>query len=80
MGFQLLKILKEKCLANFSFGGVGNVQVVANPDNSGINSSANVMQCTKDQGAEVWGGMGFAVDGFINFNGNNVLKTKILCP
>ena len=30
----------------------------------------------KDQGAEVWGGMGFAVNGHINFNGNNVLRLK----
>ena len=38
------------------------------------------MQCTKDQGAEVWGGMGFAVDGHINFNGNNVLRLKSYAP
>jgi len=79
-GFSTFEDFEGEVPANFSFGGVGNVVVVANPDNSGINNSANVMQCTKDQGAEVWGGMGFAVDGFINFNGNNVLRLKSYAP
>ena len=79
-GFSTFEDFEGEVPANFSFGGVGNVVVVANPDNSGINSSANVMQCTKDQGAEVWGGMGFAVDGFINFNGNNILRLKSYAP
>jgi hypothetical protein len=79
-GFSTFEDFEGEVPGNFSFGGVGNVQVVANPDNSGINSSANVMQCTKDQGAEVWGGMGFAVDGHINFNGNNVLRLKSYAP
>ena len=55
-GFSTFEDFEGEVPSNFSFGGVGNVQVVANPDNSGINSSANVMQCTKDQGAEIWGG------------------------
>ena len=38
------------------------------------------MQCTKDQGAEVWGGMGFAVNGHIKLNGNNVLRLKSYAP
>ena len=38
------------------------------------------MQCTKGQGAEIWGGMGFAVNGYINFNGNNVLRLKSYAP
>ena len=79
-GFSTFEDFEGEVPANFSFGGVGNVVVVANPDNSGINSSTNVMQCTKDLGAEVWGGMGFAVDGFINFNGNNVLRLKSYAP
>ena len=79
-GFSTFEDFEGEVPGNFSFGGVGNVQVVANPDNSGINNSANVMQCTKDQGAEVWGGMGFAVNGLINFNGNNVLRLKSFAP
>ena len=79
-GFSTFEDFEGEAPANFSFGGVGNVVVVANPDNSGINSSNNVMQCTKDQGAEVWGGMGFAVDGHINFNGNNVLRLMSYAP
>ena len=79
-GFSTFEDFEGEVPGNFSFGGVGNVQVVANPDNSGINTSTNVMQCTKDQGAEVWGGMGFAVNGQINFNGNNVLRLKSYAP
>jgi hypothetical protein len=79
-GFSTFEDFEGEVPGNFSFGGVGNVQVVANPDNSGINTSTNVMQCTKDQGAEVWGGMGFAVNGHINFNGNNVLRLKSYAP
>ena len=79
-GFSTFEDFEGEVPSNFSFGGVGNIQVVANPDNSGINSSANVMQCTKDQGAEVWGGMGFSVDGHINFNGNNVLRLNSYAP
>ena len=79
-GFSTFEDFEGEVPGNFSFGGVGNVQVVANPDNSGINTSTSVMQCTKDQGAEVWGGMGFAVNGHINFNGNNVLRLKSYAP
>ena len=47
---------------NFSFGGVEGVQIVENPNVSGTNTTANVMQCTKPEGSEVWGGMGISVD------------------
>ena len=65
---------------NFSFGGVGNVQVVSNPNLSGSNTTSNVMQCTKDAGAETWGGMGFAVNGVINFNGTNQIRLQSYAP
>ncbi len=64
---------------NFSFGGVGNVQVVSNPNPSG-NTTSNIMQFTKDDGAETWGGMGFAVNGVINFNGTNQIRLQSYAP
>jgi hypothetical protein len=65
---------------NFSFGGVEGVQAVTNPNPSGINTTSTVMQFTKTDGAEVWGGMGFAIDGIINFNGTNQIKINSYAP
>ena len=65
---------------NFSFGGVGGVAVVSNPDSSGENTTANVMECVKDDGAETWGGMGFEVD-VIDFTGtSSQIKLKSYSP
>ena len=65
---------------NFSFVGVEGVQLVSNPNPSGTNTTSTVMQFTKTDGAEVWGGMGFAVDGIINFNGTNQIKINSYAP
>ena len=40
------------------------------------NLDSNVLQFVKDEGAEVWGGMGFAVD-VIDFNGASQIHLKI---
>ena len=65
---------------NFSFGGVEGVQLVSNPNPTGVNTTSTVMQFTKTDGAEVWGGMGFAVNGMINFNGTNQIKINSYAP
>ena len=65
---------------NFSFGGVEGVQLVSNPNPAGVNTTSTVMQFTKTDGAEVWGGMGFAVNGMINFNGTNQIKINSYAP
>jgi hypothetical protein len=66
---------------NFSFGGVEGVQIVDNPNVSGTNTTANVMQCTKPEGSEVWGGMGISVDP-INFSlaGMNQIQIQSYSP
>jgi hypothetical protein len=66
---------------NFSFGGVEGVQIVDNPNVSGTNTTANVMQCTKPEGSEVWGGMGISVDP-INFflAGMNQIQIQSYSP
>jgi hypothetical protein len=61
---------------NFSFGGVEGVQIVDNPNLSGTNTTANVMQCTKPEGSEVWGGMGISVDP-INFSSAGMSQIQI---
>jgi len=42
-----------------TFGNIADVQVIANPDASGINTSDNVAQLTKTSGSEVWAGSFF---------------------
>ena len=49
-------------LSTFSFGGASSGIIVANPDPSGENTTANVLEFNKAEGAEVWAGMGFTVD------------------
>ncbi len=66
---------------NFSFGGVEGVQIVENPSISGTNTTGYVMQFTKTEGSEVWGGMGVAVD-VINFSsaGMNQIQIQSYSP
>jgi len=44
-----------------SFGNIADTEVVANPDASGENTSANVAQFTKTNGAETWAGAFFEI-------------------
>ncbi len=75
-----MKIFQGDLPGNFSFGGVEGVQLVSNPNPAGVNTTSTVMQFTKTDGAEVWGGMGFAVNGMINFNGTNQIKINSYAP
>ena len=65
---------------SFAFGNVTNDGIVSNPNSSGNNTTANVMQTTKPAGAETWGGTGFGVNGSINFNGTNQIRMKSYAP
>ena len=64
----------------FAFGNVTNEGIVSNPNSSGSNTTANVMQTTKPAGAETWGGTGFGIDGSINFNGTNQIRMRSYAP
>jgi len=80
-GFSTVEDFEGEAPGSFSFGGNSAQQLGINPDNTGINSSTNVFQFTKDSGAEVWAGSGFGVGGgHINFNGTNVLRIKSYAP
>jgi hypothetical protein len=72
--FTTVEDFQGELPGNFAFGGVEGVQLVSNPNPTGVNTTSTAMQFTKTDGAEVWGGMGFAVDGIINFNGTNQIK------
>jgi len=60
------------------FGG-GVLSVEANPDPSGINTSANVAQMIKNPG-EVFGGSFFLMDAPIDFSTNKIFKMKVWSP
>ncbi len=42
-----------------AFGNIANIEVIANPDMSGINTTSNVARLTKTSGSEVWAGAFF---------------------
>ena len=44
------------------FGNIADTEVVANPDMTGVNTSANVAQLTKTNGSEVWAGAFFDIE------------------
>ncbi len=43
------------------FGNIADVEVIANPDATGLNTTANVAQLTKTAGSETWAGSLFEV-------------------
>jgi len=54
-----------------SFGNIPDIEVVANPDQSGLNTTANTAKMVKSAGSETWAGGYFEVDSpldLVNFN------------
>lgn len=47
-----------------SFGNIADIEVIANPDQSGENTTANVAKMTKNAGSEVWAGAFFETAAF----------------
>ncbi len=66
-------------LSTFSFGGASSGIIVANPDPSGENTTANVLEFNKAEGAEVWAGMGFTID-VLEFNDQTSFQLKSYSP
>ena len=66
-------------LSTFSFGGASSGIIVANPDPSGENTTANVLEFNKGQGAEIWAGMGFTID-VLEFNDQTSFQLKSYSP
>lgn len=62
-----------------SFGGAG-VDVVANPDMSGINTSSNVARLIKGNGAEVWAGGFFEVASPLDLMNYSNIRVKVWSP
>jgi hypothetical protein len=62
------------------FGNIADTEVIANPDMSGINTSANVAQLTKTNGSEVWAGTFFEVDTPIDLASFGQINVKTWSP
>ena len=71
----------ESNTINYMFGdfGGGVLSVEANPDPSGINTSATIAQMVKNPG-EVFGGSSFELDAPIDFSTNKLFKMKVWAP
>ena len=54
----------------------GSAEVIANPDASGINTSANVMKYVKSLG-KTWGGFSLSLDAAIDFSAGDVFSVKV---
>ena len=78
----VLPLTFESATLNYPYGNFGGaaVTVVANPDKSGINTSAKVSALTKNNGAEVWAGSSLPLETAINFSTFKKLKMKVWSP
>ncbi|MFL2608234.1 MAG: hypothetical protein ACJ0PA_06115 [Flavobacteriaceae bacterium] len=66
-------------LSTFSFGGASSGIIITNPDPSGENTTENVLEFNKSEGAEVWAGMGFTID-VLEFNDQTSFQLKSYSP
>lgn len=63
-----------------TFGNIADVQVVANQDATGINTSANVAQLLKTAGGEVWAGSFFETTPALDFTTYSKISVKTWSP
>ena len=63
-----------------TFGNIADTQVVANPDPTGINTSANVAQLTKTAASEVWAGTFFETATPIDLASYGKINVKTWSP
>ena len=66
-------------LDTFSFGGASSGIIVTNPYPSGENTTGNILEFNKGQGAEIWAGMGFTID-VLEFNDQTSFQLKSYSP
>ena len=66
-------------LSTFNFGGASAGIIVANPDPSGENTTPNVFEFNKPEGAQAWAGSGFTID-VLEFNDQTSFQLKSYSP
>jgi len=62
------------------FGNIADVEVVSNPDASGINTSANVAQLIKTDGSETWAGAFFEIAAPLDLDTYTNISVKTRSP
>lgn len=62
------------------FGDIADTQVVANPDQSGINTTGNVAQLTKTSGSQPWAGTFFDVSQALDLTNYTKIRMKVWSP
>ena len=62
------------------FGNIAPIEVIANPDASGLNTTANVAKMLKTAGSEVWAGAFFDVSTPLDVVSNNKITVKTWSP
>ena len=76
---QSIEDFEGEAPSSGNFGGNVDQGVVANPDPSGENTTENVFEFVKSEGAETWAGTYMGVD-VIDFNGAAQIQLKSYAP
>jgi hypothetical protein len=63
-----------------AFGNIDSVAIIANPDATGVNTSATVASYTKPTGSETWAGVYFEVDTPLDMDSYSKIKVKTWSP
>ncbi|WP_299382288.1 PKD domain protein [uncultured Lacinutrix sp.] len=77
---EVLQDFEGAAPAFTSFGNIADTQAVANPDMSGVNTTANVAQFTKTAGSEVWAGTFFDLASVLDLSSCNQISIKTWSP
>lgn len=83
-----LPVTFDNANLNYTWSGFGDpgfgpipATVIANPDQTGINTTSNVLEIQKPSGSQVWAGASMALDGPIDFATNGTTLTiKVWSP
>lgn len=62
------------------FGNIADIEVISNPDQSGVNTTAKVAQLTKSAGSETWAGAYFELDSPLDLDNYSKIKVKTWSP
>lgn len=62
------------------FGDIADIEVLANPDPSGINTTNTVAKLTKTTGSQPWAGAFFETSGPLDFNSYSKVSVKTWVP
>lgn len=62
------------------FGNIADIQLIPNPDQSGVNTTATVAQLTKSDGSETWAGAYFELESPLDLDNYSKIKVKTWSP